>query len=133
MTTPPSRPRGIVLFGPGAGGGPGRYTTLTGALRDAGRDLLAPRAERFAPGTVTPGQLRTRVGLLHDALAAHPDRDTLPVVAAGHSIPARGRDGAGRGARRGVGHGDATVADGAAPRRARAGDGHRARGFLATP
>ncbi|MCM3849757.1 hypothetical protein ND486_26550 [Pseudonocardia sp. DR1-2] len=86
MTTPPSRHRGIVLFGPGAGGDPGRYTTLTGALRDAGWDVLAPPAERFTPGTVTPGQLRTRVGLLHDALAAHPDRDTLPVVAVGHSI-----------------------------------------------
>lgn len=86
MTIPSSRPRGIVLFGPGAGGDPGRYATLTGALRAAGWDVLAPPAERFAPAIVTPGQLRARVALLHDALAVHPDRDALPVVAVGHSI-----------------------------------------------
>lgn len=81
-----TRPRGIVLFGPGAGGDPGRYATLTGALRAAGWDVLAPPAERFSPATVTTAQLRARVEALHGALAAHPDRDALPVVAVGHSI-----------------------------------------------
>lgn len=82
----PSRaPRGIVLFGPGAGGEPSRYAGLLDGFVDAGFVVLAPTHERFDPRTVTTQQLQERVVGLKNALSDYGDTQ-LPVVAAGHSV-----------------------------------------------
>lgn len=82
---PSQEPRGIVLFGPGAGGEPRRYRGLLDGFLDAGFVVLAPRHERFDPRTVTTQQLQERVVGLKTMLSDYGD-DHLPVVAAGHSV-----------------------------------------------
>lgn len=78
-------PRGVVLFGSGAGGDPRRYSTLLDALSRTGFTVLAPTNERFDPRTVTTEQLLERVHSLTSALSEY-DHIDLPVVAAGHSV-----------------------------------------------
>lgn len=80
----PDVPRGIVLFGPGAGGDPGRYQGVLDAAADAGFIVAAPVHERFDGRTVTTEQMRERAMGLKAALEQI-DRADLPVVAAGHS------------------------------------------------
>ena len=82
---PPEAPRGIVLFGPGAGGEPRRYRALLDGFVSVGFVVLAPTHERFDPRTVTTQQLQERVVRLKAALS-HYSGDHLPVVAAGHSV-----------------------------------------------
>lgn len=79
-----SDPRGILLFGPGAGGSPTRYQRLLDAASAAGFLVVAPIHERFDGRSVTDAQMRERaVGL--KASLDQADRPDLPVVAAGHS------------------------------------------------
>ncbi|MFB2554481.1 alpha/beta fold hydrolase [Herbiconiux liangxiaofengii] len=80
-----SRP--TVLFAPGAGGDPARYSAITDAIRDAGFHVIAPRSERFDPRTVTTQQLQARVEDLHRALDEHEDPDS-EVTVVGHSVGA---------------------------------------------
>jgi alpha-beta hydrolase superfamily lysophospholipase len=82
---PPKARRGIVLFGPGAGGQPGRYEELLDGFVDAGFVVLAPTHERFDPRTVTTQQLQERVVGLKKMLSDYGDSH-LPVIAAGHSV-----------------------------------------------
>ncbi|RRO16881.1 hypothetical protein EIL87_11335 [Saccharopolyspora rhizosphaerae] len=76
--------RGILLFGPGAGGDPARYQRLLTAASEAGFTVAAPEHERFDGRAVTDEQMRDRAVGLKAALA-EVDRGDLPVVAAGHS------------------------------------------------
>ena len=85
--TEPSERRGIVLFGPGAGGNPGRYSSILGAFVTAGYVVLAPSSAQFDPRSVTTEQLQSRVKVLRSALTEYGDPD-LPVIAAGHSVGA---------------------------------------------
>lgn len=87
IVVPPGAPRGIVLFGPGAGGDPARYTTLLEAAAAAGFIVAAPTHERFDGRTVTDEQMRERAVGLAEALS-EAGREDLPVVAAGHSAGA---------------------------------------------
>ncbi|TNC29644.1 alpha/beta hydrolase [Amycolatopsis alkalitolerans] len=80
-------PRGIVLFGPGAGGAPDRYRHVLEAAAADGYTVAAPIHERFDGRTVTDDQMLERADGLQTALAAV-DRPDLPVVAAGHSAGA---------------------------------------------
>ncbi len=82
---PLGAPRGIVLFGAGAGGDPRRYRDLLDGFVDAGHVVLAPTNERFDPRTVTTEQLQGRVESLISALADYHHAD-LPIVASGHSV-----------------------------------------------
>lgn len=87
ILAPTGNPRGIVLFGPGAGGDPARYTTLLEAAAAAGFIVAAPAHERFDTRTVTDEQVRERaVGLAEALIEA--GRENLPVVATGHSVGA---------------------------------------------
>ncbi|WP_066039247.1 alpha/beta hydrolase family protein [Herbiconiux solani] len=105
IVNPPGAPRGILLFGPGAGGDPARYDGLITAAAAAGFIVSAPLHERFDGRTVTDEQMRERaVGLAealrevdrldadrhgtdhHDRDRHRVDRQGLPVVAAGHSV-----------------------------------------------
>ena len=81
MSTP------TVLFAPGAGGDPARYSVLIDAIRDAGFHVVAPQSERFDPRTVTTSQLQARVDGLNRALAEDGDVDSA-VSIVGHSIGA---------------------------------------------
>ncbi|MEU1450148.1 alpha/beta hydrolase family protein [Streptomyces sp. NPDC059340] len=84
IMNPPGDPRGIVLFGPGAGGDPARYSALIEAAMSAGFIVAAPEHERFDARTVTDEQMCQRaVGLA--AMLNDVGRPDLPVVAAGHS------------------------------------------------
>lgn len=78
-------PRGIVLFGSGAGGDPRRYRTLLEAFTTNGFTVFAPTNERFDPRTVTTDQLHERVQTLKDVLPEYTHGD-LPVIAVGHSV-----------------------------------------------
>lgn len=84
IVNPPGTARGIVLFGPGAGGDPARYETLLAAAADAGFIVIAPIHERFDGRTVTDEQMRQRAVGLADSLREI-DRQDLRVIAAGHS------------------------------------------------
>ena len=84
ILTPAGKPRGIVLFAPGAGGDPARYEALTSAARNAGFIVAAPAHERFDVRTVTDEQVRERVIGLVEALR-EVGHEELPVVATGHS------------------------------------------------
>lgn len=79
---PLGAPRGIVLFGAGAGGDPRRYRDLLDGFVDAGHVVLAPTNERFDPRTVTTEQLQGRVESLISALADyhHADCRSLRLV-----------------------------------------------------
>ena len=79
VTTP------TVLFAPGAGGDPARYSALTDTIRDAGFHVIAPQSERLDPRTVTTAQLQARVDDLHRALAERGDIDS-DVSVVGHSV-----------------------------------------------
>ena len=68
ILTPAGKPRGIVLFAPGAGGDPARYEALTSAAMNAGFIVAAPAHERFDVRTVTDEQVRERVIGLVEAL-----------------------------------------------------------------
>ncbi|SKB02148.1 hypothetical protein SAMN06295879_3456 [Agreia bicolorata] len=81
MSTP------TVLFAPGAGGDPARYSVLIDAIRDAGFPVIAPQSEHFDPRTVTTSQLQARVDDLHRALTEHGDVDSV-VSVVGHSVGA---------------------------------------------
>ena len=83
----PATPRGVVLFGPGAGGDPGRYSSILNAFAGAGYVVLAPTSERFDPRSVSTEQLQSRVEALHDSLKDYGDTE-LPIVATGHSVGA---------------------------------------------
>ncbi|MBF4634764.1 hypothetical protein ITJ38_10165 [Agreia pratensis] len=76
-----------VLFAPGAGGDPARYSVLIDAIRDAGFYVVAPQSERFDPRTVSTAQLQARVGELHHALATEGDIES-GVSVVGHSVGA---------------------------------------------
>jgi pimeloyl-ACP methyl ester carboxylesterase len=76
-----------VLFAPGAGGDPARYSALIDAIRDEGFHVIAPESERFDPRTVTTSQLQARVDDLHRALAQDGDVDSV-VSVVGHSVGA---------------------------------------------
>lgn len=87
IVVPTGKARGIVLFGPGAGGDPARYTALLEAAAVAGFIVAAPAHERFDGRTVTDEQMRERaIGLAHALSEAGPE--DLPVVATGHSAGA---------------------------------------------
>ena len=81
---PPDTARGILLFGPGAGGDPNRYQALIDAVAAAGFIVSAPTHERFDGRTVTDEQMRQRALGLAESLR-EVDREDLPVIAAGHS------------------------------------------------
>ena len=81
----PESPRGIVLFGAGAGGDPDRYRSLLEYLARSGFVVLAPRCERFDPRTVTPEQMVARPVSMLTALGKRL-QDDLPVTAVGHSV-----------------------------------------------
>jgi pimeloyl-ACP methyl ester carboxylesterase len=83
----PGAPRGILLFGPGAGGDPARYRHLLDAASSAGYIVAAPVHERFDGRYVTDDQMRERAVGLKAALD-QTERPDLPVVAAGHSAGA---------------------------------------------
>ncbi|MBF4461209.1 MULTISPECIES: alpha/beta fold hydrolase [unclassified Rathayibacter] len=85
IVTPPGAARGIVLFGPGAGGDPARYDVLLTAAAAAGFIVTAPTHERFDNRTVTNEQMQQRAVGLAESLREI-DRQDLPVVAAGHSV-----------------------------------------------
>ena len=76
-----------VLFAPGAGGDPARYSVLIDAIRDAGFYVVAPQSERFDPRTVSTAQLQARVDELHHALATEGDIESV-VSVVGHSVGA---------------------------------------------
>ena len=84
IVNPRGTARGIVLFGPGAGGDPARYEALIDAAAAAGFIVTAPIHERFDSRTVTNEQMRQRAVGLAESLREI-DRQDLPVVAAGHS------------------------------------------------
>ncbi|MET0819400.1 MAG: hypothetical protein ABWY58_00420 [Aeromicrobium sp.] len=85
IVRPPGTARGIVLFGPGAGGDPARYVALIDAAAAAGFVVAAPIHERFDARVVTDEQMRQRAVGLAGSLREI-DRDDLPVIAAGHSV-----------------------------------------------
>lgn len=87
IVSPPGTARGIVLFGPGAGGDPARYEALITVAATARFIVSAPAHERFDGRTVTDEQMRQRVIGLAESLR-EVDRQDLPVIAAGHSAGA---------------------------------------------
>ncbi|WP_213816718.1 hypothetical protein [Glaciihabitans sp. dw_435] len=82
---PLTAPRGIVVFGSGAGGRPERYRDLLDGFAGAGFTVIAPPGERFDPRSVTTEQLQARVSVMKTALSDY-GHEHLPVVAAGHSV-----------------------------------------------
>lgn len=85
VTLEPDNPRGIVLFGAGAGGDPARYRALLESFARSGLVVLAPHCERFNPRTVTTEQMVARPTSMLTALAQR-THDGLPVTAVGHSV-----------------------------------------------
>jgi pimeloyl-ACP methyl ester carboxylesterase len=81
----PGDPRGLVLFGAGAGGNPARYRSVLDALADSGLVVLAPASPRFDPQSVSAEDLCERPRRLIRALADFGATD-LPISAVGHSV-----------------------------------------------